>query len=171
MRARSAAEGVVVELEDDELELLARLTGEMKMLLEADIPREDQVLRRLFPDAHEDPEEERSYRRLVGPDLEKSKLESLEAMRASLDPSRAGRLSFEEAAAWLRVLTDLRLAIGTRLGATEEKMAADVDPDHPDAAAYSVLHWLGWVQESMLYALPPGGSHGSAGPDDAIEKG
>jgi hypothetical protein len=51
------------------------------------------------------------------------------------------------------LLTDLRLAIGTRLDVTEEKMSDDIDPDDPEAAALSVLHWLGWVQGTILEAI------------------
>ena len=53
-------------------------------------------------------------------------------------------------------LTDLRLALGTRLGVDEERMGAAVDPAGPDAAAMTVLHWLGWVQEGILSALQTG---------------
>jgi hypothetical protein len=36
---------------------------------------------------------------------------------------------------------------------TEEKMSGDIDPDDPEAAALSVLHWLGWVQGTILEAI------------------
>jgi hypothetical protein len=62
-------------------------------------------------------------------------------------------LSSEEAEMWLTFLTDVRLAIGTRLEVTEELMGADIDPDDPDAAAVSVLHWLGWLQEMTLQEM------------------
>lgn len=153
MQARATAEGVLVELEDDERELLRRLAIEMATLLEADVPREDEVVQRLFPDAYEDPQDARAYRDLVGSELSKVKLEALETVRRALDRDVIGPLSEEDATAWLAVLTDLRLAVGTRLAVTEESMETDIDPDHPDAAAYSVLHWLGWVQESVLREL------------------
>ena len=54
---------------------------------------------------------------------------------------------------WLATLTDLRLALGIRLGVDEERMGAEVDPSAPDAAAMTVLHWLGWVQEGIIHAL------------------
>jgi hypothetical protein len=52
--------------------------------------------------------------------------------------------------AWLAALTDIRLAIGTRLEVDEEMMAADIDDSDPDARALAVLHWLGWIQEGIL---------------------
>lgn len=59
----------------------------------------------------------------------------------------------EEIDSWLSVLTDLRLAIGTRLGVSEESMLEEIEPTHPDAPAYAVLHWLGWLQETFLDAV------------------
>lgn len=153
MRAETADGGVIVLLEDDERELLRRLTHEMKTLLEADISRDDEVVQRLFPDAYEDPEDAMAYRELVGSQLSDVKLEALSSVRAALDEPTIGPLSEEDTTAWLSVLTDLRLAIGVRLEVTEETMETETDPGHPDAAAYSVLHWLGWVQESVLREL------------------
>jgi hypothetical protein len=62
-------------------------------------------------------------------------------------------LDEEEVDRLLALLTDIRLAIGTRLDVTEERMAAELDRDDPDAAALSVLHWLGWLQESVIAAI------------------
>ncbi len=154
MRAVGTGAGVFVELEEDEQELLRRLTGEMRTLLEADIPPEDDVVQRLFPDAYEEAEDQAAYRDLVGSELTRVKLHALSTVRDSLDGTSAGPLSEDEASAWLAVLTDLRLAIGTRLSVTEEKMEEELDPGDPDAPAYAVLHWLGWVQESILRELP-----------------
>jgi hypothetical protein len=38
----------------------------------------------------------------------------------------------------------------------EESMSHDVDPDAPDAVAMSVLHWLGFLQESLLEHVSQG---------------
>jgi len=147
-------EGLRIHLDLDEARLLRELLSEMKMLLEADLPQED-VTKRLFPDAYEDEAESRAYKDLVGDELRAAKLAALRTVSERL--GRRGPLNaslpHEEVDAWLTLLTDLRLAIGTRLGVTEEKMDAEVDPDDPDARALSVLHWLGWVQGSMLEAL------------------
>jgi hypothetical protein len=47
----------------------------------------------------------------------------------------------------------MRLAIGARLEVTEEKMNQAMDANGPDAPAWAVLHWLGWLQESILGTL------------------
>lgn len=143
---------VEVRWEEYEVQLLSGLMDEMKLLLEADIPKSDSVISRLFPDAYDEPDDARAFNELVGGELSETKRAALATARDTLSENRAS-WSREEAEAWLTLLTDLRLAIGTRLDVDEETMASDLDPDSPDAAALSVLHWLGWVQESVLAAM------------------
>ncbi len=143
---------MTVELDEPEAMLLRSLISEMQMLLEADVPAGDPVKQRLFPRAYENDEHERGFRELTAGDLETAKLETLREVRDALGHSGAARVEVgpDEVGSWLRLLTDLRLAIGVRLDVTEETMAAEIDPDDPNAPALSVLHWLGWVQGSIL---------------------
>lgn len=131
------------------------LLGEMRTLLEAELPREDAVTRRLFPDAFEDPAQSQEFRELVGDELRASKLAAVNAFDENLASDGAAGLVLEAGSvhSLLAVLTDMRLAIGTRLGVTEEAMATAPDPSDPEIAAWSVLHWLGWIQESVLSAI------------------
>lgn len=147
-----ADEGLRVELTRDEAELLRELLAEMDRLLNADIPRTDPVRRRLFPDAYEDPKDAQMYREMVGDELMEAKREALRQVKERTGTSGALVTSIpaEEIPAWLSLLTDMRLAIGTRLDVTEEAMESELDPADPDTPAMSVLHWLGWVQGSML---------------------
>ncbi len=146
---------VHVQLERDEGQLLKQLLDEMRTLLNADIPRNDPVVKRLFPDAHEDEAQEQAYRELVDDQLRAAKLSSLVTIEEGLSEATRGMLSLsaEEVDAWLATLTDMRLAIGTRLDVNEETMAADIDRHDPDAPAFGVMHWLGWMQEMMVRAL------------------
>jgi hypothetical protein len=64
-------------------------------------------------------------------------------------------LSTSEAHLWLTALTDIRLAIGVRLDVSEEDMGREPDPADPDGLALVVLHWLGWLQETMVENLDP----------------
>lgn len=148
-------EGLRVELENDEAELLRRLTDELRLLLEADVPSTDAVKQRLFPAAYQDPEDAEEFNALVGDDLHAVKSESLRAVTERLGKSGplTSSIPDEETTAWLTLLTDLRLAIGTRLEVDEAKMETELDENDPEAPAMSVLHWLGWVQESILRAL------------------
>ncbi|MFN2388562.1 MAG: DUF2017 family protein [Actinomycetota bacterium] len=155
----SSAGGISVRLEPHERGLLAELVHEMRTLLEADVPPEDEVLQRLFPRAYEEDADEDAYRELIGGQLQDHKIAALLAIQRHLeqDPSAPTlELDGEDLDAWLAWLTDVRLAIGTRLGITEEKMEVEVDPDDPDSAALSVLHWLGWLQEGSLQAMSEG---------------
>jgi Domain of unknown function (DUF2017) len=147
----------IVRLEDYENDLLRQLIEEMKVMLDAGISQ-DPVHKRLYPDAYQDEDAARSYRELIGDELKRGKLAAMKTMEASLDRLVEDQMSLtrDEAEAWLTALTDLRLAIGTRLEVTEEKMAAEIDPDDPEAPAISVLHWLGWMQESMLESMTAG---------------
>jgi hypothetical protein len=150
--ARARRDGIELRLERHEADLMRELAEEMKTLLEADIPRVDPVVGRLFPDAYEDESDAEAYRELVDDELKATKRRARALVEEKL--GRRGpvttTLSSDEAEAWLTFLTDVRLAIGTRLEITEERMGAEIDPDDPDAAALSVLHWLGWLQEMTL---------------------
>jgi hypothetical protein len=155
MDATPTGEGsVTIRFSEDEAELLRRLLAEMETLL-ASRSDGDPVVGRLFPRAYEKKKEEESYRALVGDELVTAKKANLRTAVDMLGPEGAAEatLSEDQAEAWLALLTDLRLAIGTRLDVTEEKMSEDIDPDDPDAAALSVLHWLGWVQGTILEAI------------------
>lgn len=152
---RRSGTGLEISLEDQEAALLRELLEELRMLLEADIPPRDAVIQRIFPAAYDDPEDAEKYRGMVQDDLRKTKIERMRTMRERLGSSGAAAtiVPGPELAGWLSTLTDLRLAIGTRLEVTEDTMAEELDPSHPDHQAIWVLHWLGWVQESMLAEL------------------
>ncbi len=144
-----------LQLDEQEAGILRELLKEMRMLLEADIPPADEVLQRLFPRAHEDDGEEEAYRELVGDELRTVKLEAARVVQESLGTSGPADmcLSCDEAESWLRLLNDIRLAIGTRLEVDDEKMGREYDPNDPEAPALAILHWLGWLQGSMLEEL------------------
>ncbi len=152
MRVSGGDGGPILFIEDHEAGLLRELVHETRTLLEADVPRADPVIARLFPDAYDDPEDAQSYHDLVGDELRAEKLRGLAAVSESLGPSGSASVTLtdELVTAWLAWLTDVRLAVGTRLGVTEETMEAEIDPESPDAPAYDVLHWLGWIQISII---------------------
>ena len=144
--------GVRLTLDEDEASLLRNLVSEMRMLLEADVPPGDAVKQRLFPRAYEEDEDEETYRDLVADDLATAKLDVVKAVGDALGPHGGSNVDLgpEDVSSWLRLLTDLRLAIGVRLDVTEETMSEEIDPDDPNAPAYAVMHWLGWLQGSIL---------------------
>jgi hypothetical protein len=144
-----------MHLEQAEADLLRQLVVEMQSLLAAQSVKEDAVVERLFPNAYESLEDEKAFRDLVGDDLRRHKLDALTEVRSALGSggSATVTLSGDAATAWLTTLTDMRLAIGTRLDVTEETMSQALEDEDPSSSSLLVLHWLGWVQESILQAV------------------
>ncbi len=153
-RVEPGGAGVTLELERDEAVVVGRLLDDMTALLRQG-DDDDAVQRRLFPDAYDDAEEARRFRDMVEGELRTAKLQALDSMRARLGSGEGSTIELEpgEVELWLRGLTDLRLALGTRLDVTEERMSEDLDPDDPDAAPLGLLHWLGWLQEVLIESL------------------
>ena len=135
------------------------------------LPPEDPVLRRLLPDASSGDEVEESgeFRRYTEQALTAAKVSHAEAVLSALvvggyDPD-AGEIRGQEAVevelgheavqAWLKTLTDIRLAIAVRLGIETEEDASLVARSEDDAVAAmsDVYDWLGYVQESLVSVL------------------
>jgi hypothetical protein len=125
-------------------------------------PPEDPVLRRLFPDAYADTPAASDFRRYTERGLRDLKRRTALVVLTDLDraePHRDGRavlrVGADDAQAWLRALTDLRLALGTRLGieqGVEPDFDAD-DRDDPRRYVHGVYEWLGWLQDSLVRAV------------------
>ncbi len=118
---------------------------------------EDPVLARLLPDAYrDDPEAAGEFRQYTEPALRSAKHQVAQQMLDTL-PEAGGRiqLSRDQALSWLKALNDVRLALGVRLGITEEfeEQWARLKPDDPQWTAFEVYAWLGAVQESLVQAL------------------
>ena len=147
--SRADDSSIALRLDEAEADLLRNLSRELRSLLVAS--EEDAVARRLFPDAYEREEDSRAYRELVDEELLRAKLDAVDRVTATLGSGDTTRpLSSEDVTAWLTTLTDMRLALGTRLDVDEAKMRADLDPNDGSSAPMAILHWLGWVQESIL---------------------
>jgi hypothetical protein len=141
-----------LRLSDGERALLRRLPADLIALLAAD--PDDPALRRLRPSAYEDdPEAEDEYRRLMEGELEAGRREALRLLAETADRDW---LTTEELDAWLRALTDLRLALGTRLDVTEEVYERAIDPRDPQAYELSVFAYLSWLQEQAVEAAMKG---------------
>jgi Domain of unknown function (DUF2017) len=120
-------------------------------------PPEDPVLARLLPDAYrDDPEAAGEFRRYTEQGLRSGKVAAAQTVLDTL-PAGGGhvRLGPEDAQAWLRALNDVRLAIGTVLGITEdyEDELEGASWADPRSAYLEVYHWLGYVQDSLVRAL------------------
>jgi hypothetical protein len=118
---------------------------------------QDPALARLLPDAYrDDPDAAGEFRRYTEQSLRSAKQGAARTVLDTL-PADGGRvdLSADQAQSWLRALNDVRLALGVRLGVTEEfeDQWQGLDPADPRSAAFEVYAWLGGVQESLVQAL------------------
>jgi Domain of unknown function (DUF2017) len=124
----------------DELEMLLGLSGNDEL-------PDDPVLARLLPDAYRgDSQASAEFRRYTEEGLRSAKINSAQAVLASL-PAEGGEV--------VRALNDVRLALGTRLGITDEdaELAADFSADESRAAYLWVYQWLAYLQDSLIEAL------------------
>jgi hypothetical protein len=114
-------------------------------------PPDDPVLARLLPDFHrEDAELASMLRSVREPELIEAKSETASVVLQTCPP-HGGRaeLTAAQADAWLATLNDVRLALGTTLGVTEDM--PDEPPDDESAAAHmSVYQWLTFVQDALV---------------------
>ena len=158
-RFRSGADDtLVVSLAEEELGLLRSLPEQLREVFEGE--EEDPARERLFPRAYLDPtaeSEEAEWQALVHPSLLRERLDALELITVTLQRATFDGewwqvdLTPEEVQAWLGVLNDTRLVLGTRLGVTEEERA--LDPADPDAGAYALYQWLTMVQGDLVQEL------------------
>src|ERR1700760_2149634 len=123
----------------------------------ADKPPEDPVLARLLPDGYrDDPDAAGEFRRYTEPALRSAKHQAAQEMLDTL-PEEGGRIQLtqDQALSWLKALNDVRLALGVRLGVTEEfeEQWGRLKPDDPQWSAFEVYAWLGAVQESLVQAM------------------
>jgi Domain of unknown function (DUF2017) len=132
-----------------EVALLRELLDELETLLE---DPEDPALRRLFPPAHTDRENEEQYRSLVGDQLLSGRTKALATVRDTLGRDT---LAPDEADAWLRALNDVRLVLGTRLDVSEEIDWEAVDLQDARGRDLAVYGYLSWLQEQLVEALQP----------------
>ena len=148
MFERGEGGGVELRLSREERSLLAGVVAELRALLEG--APGDPSLRRLFPPAYDEAEDESAYRDLMGGELLEGRLAALELVAQTLDQER---LDADEADAWLRALNDLRLVLGTRLDVREDTFAEQLRQDDPRAPALAIYAYLSWMQEQLIEAL------------------
>jgi hypothetical protein len=148
VKVRRRADLIRVQLADSEAHLLAGLIDDFAAMLVQAGPT-DPAMQRLYPDGYTDDDEASAeFRQLVAADLTTARTGRLQACRAEL-PDGSGTISLDDEAAdrWLRVLNDLRLTLGVRLGVTEEDELDSADP------VANIYHWLSAVQDLLVSQL------------------
>jgi hypothetical protein len=114
--------------------------------LETRLAAPDATTVRLFPPAYPDDETaEADYRSMAAEDLIDGRRSRLAVVRETLD---ATELLPAHVEAWLGVLNDLRLTLGTELGVTQDEGIPD--GDDPRHQPYIRYLYLGWLQEQFV---------------------
>ena len=119
-------------------------------------PPEDPAVRRLLPDAYDDPAGAAEFRRLTDDELRRGKTTSLSRLADDVEGSD-GLVELDDAGAdtWVQALNDVRLVLGVRLEVDDDdgmwrRTLTPEDPRLPLVAAYD---WLSGMQEMLLDAL------------------
>ncbi|WP_028937420.1 DUF2017 domain-containing protein [Pseudonocardia spinosispora] len=133
------------EVPQDELALLTGISSGHSS------PPEDAVLARLLPDFHREDSEMASMLRSVRePELIQAKTEAAETILETCPPEGGKvELTVDQADSWLAALNDIRLALGTTLGVTED-MPEEPPEDESAAAHLGVYQWLTFVQDALV---------------------
>jgi hypothetical protein len=110
---------------------------------------------RLDPAAYpDDPDASAEFRRLMAEEMEQSRAADRSAFSLTVEQAPNGvTLSPGEAEAWLRVLAEARLVLAARLGIEKEGWEDTLPEDDPPVA---LLHYLGWLQQSLAETLEMG---------------
>ena len=167
MRVGFTRGGAKVRVDAGEAATLAALLTDLLAALEpGTLPGGDPVRTRLFPDGYRgDPEAADAFRDLTETALTAERTgrarQCLAEVVALGDGPAEVELDDETGDRWLRVLTDLRLAIGTRLGVTEDtefeplehEPAGSEGAAGAEAAGRAVYAWLTAVQDALVRAL------------------
>ncbi|KAA1418871.1 DUF2017 domain-containing protein [Nocardioides humilatus] len=130
---------------------------------------EDPVLARLFPDAYgaDEVDAAAEFRRFTESTLRDGKsraaatiIDTLEEAGLPTEPTEEEltidvEMDGPTAEVWMRALTDLRLALGTRLEVEEgdEDYWYSLPDDDPRGQAHHIYEWLGYLQETLIHAL------------------
>jgi len=146
-----------VRLPAEEREMLRAVPAQLRELLDGELDAPD--LRRLFPPAYEDDADRQAeYRSLTIDDLTERRREAIHVLEETVD---AGHLTEEQLTAWLGVVNDVRLILGTRLDVTEDSYTRPPPQDDPRFAQFALFSYMGFLEENIVEALastlPPEG--------------
>lgn len=152
-----------VVLDTDSAEALTDLPRRLRDLLtRPDVSK--QVTARLFPRVYKDAAEEEEYRRLLGDELLRRKIDSVKLFEDTLQNRKAVlvrgtdavelTVKPEEFELWLGFVNDMRLVLGTELDIQEDGWSENFDPTNPKANDFALLHYLSWLEEELLRAHP-----------------
>jgi hypothetical protein len=131
--------------------LLVELCRQSRALLESEDPSSDPAVARLFPPAYEDdPLRNLEFETNLGGSPRAGKLEALDTVERT---AGATALTEDELLAWVGVVNDLRLVLGTRIEITEEATDEEFPEGDPRHDTYRAYLFLGYLLQEMLDAV------------------
>jgi hypothetical protein len=129
---------------------------------------DDPVLARLFPTAYpHDEDAAAEFRRFTEGTLRGGKAQGAVGIIETLEeaglPEEVGdeaitldiELDRDSGVAWMKSLTDIRLALATRLGVEDddENYWLALPDEDPRAHVYDIYQWVGYLQETLVAAV------------------
>lgn len=141
---------LVARLEPYEVAILRGLVGDVVTLV-GSAPEGNAAYDRLFPPPSQDEKAAAELRELIHDDLREAKLAAARDLLESLPDDGRVALDQETADRWLTALNDVRLALGTSIGITEESYGDDTAD-----AALNIYHWLTFLQDTLVESMDPG---------------
>lgn len=157
---------IILDIARIEASHLSGLVEQFAELLEDSVesprPSEDPAVLRLVPHAYRDPEDAREFREVTESDLLGRRQSDAAVVLATLSQASVGAvevsdpvfaematvtLDADQAQAWLRTLSAIRLVLATRLG------IADVDDHDEDDPRFGIYDWLGFRLGTLVSAL------------------
>jgi hypothetical protein len=129
------------------------LLGRLLDRLDARLDVEDPTTKRLFPPAYpDDADAEADFRAMARGELLDVRHEAIATVRSTL---YAEELDAVQTAAWLGVLNDLRLVIGTEIDVKQD-LGEIPDEDDPRHQGFIEYVFLGWLVEQFVDVLAEG---------------
>ncbi|HEU5044670.1 MAG TPA: DUF2017 domain-containing protein [Nocardioidaceae bacterium] len=163
----------LVELLRNEVAAPVEAEDPLEELLNFDGPTsepDDPVLARLFPNAYPaDDEAAGEFRRFTEGGLRDGKVRAAMAVVDALEEAGLPEdldeeslyvdveLPTDQALAWVKSFTDIRLALATRLGVEEgdENYWHTLPDDDPRTHVHEIYEWVGYLQETLVESLAP----------------
>jgi len=112
---------------------------------------DDPAVARLTPSAHPtDPEADREFRDLIGPQLAEARAVDRSFLAESLERDGRIDLTVDEAETWVRVIGEARLVLAARLDIRDDGWTFE---DLPEDQTAALLAYLSWLQDSLVGTL------------------
>ena len=139
-----------ITLTVDERSTLLSFVDQLSEILE--MGPDDARLRRLFPTAyHENPEHDAEYQGYMRDELTQSRSASIAIVKEVLESTDL--ITAAQLHAFMTVLNNLRLVLGTLLDVGEDDFEDDIDENDPAFGQWQLYGYLGWLMEWTISAL------------------